>query len=613
MIRSPHNLVVNTVACLMLVVAAGCGTDTDGSPVASDVSGDAIDDVSDDTTGSEEVAADDASDDTRLSVDTTEPPAFLTPPASPSDALFASDRVIDVAITVAAEDWDTLRQQTRTLVDVIGPGCLDGPVDSPFTWFSAEVSVDGQIRSNVGLRKKGFIGSLSTTRPSLKIKFDEYVDDAELLGLDRLTLNNGRQDPSRMNTCLAYDIYRAAGMPAPRCNFAHVTVNGQSLGLYANVETVKKRFLRRHFPEPLGPLWEGQLSDFTDGWLATFDRKIGSEGAEDVLFRLQSALEASDADLLGALEAVIDVDHFLSFWAAEVLIAHWDGYNGNRNNFYVYHDTSRDKLVFMPWGADATFEDRGGPASPNSVVANSALAYRLYSHPVGRALYLEALQALMAGVWDEDALIAKVDQWDVLTAGVRLPGTFDAAAESLQRIREFISAQRPTIDSELAGLPVEWPATPGERPCFDDEGSIEGTVTTTWATIFEENLFLTGDAELTFDPTDPNNPPLRWGAKAGVLPEEPTNGRIQFAAQLTAGGFLFFDMTIPLASIVTGTTVMLDSGESGGGVVFYVSPQQDGRLFGVVTDGTVTFEQAGTNAGDPIVMSIESPVYGAWE
>ena len=48
------------------------------------------------------------------------------------------------------------------------------------------------------------------------------------------------------------------------------------------------------------------------------------------------------------MDAVFDVDAFLTFWAVEVLVAHMDGYSGNANNFYLYHDPTSGRLRFQP-------------------------------------------------------------------------------------------------------------------------------------------------------------------------------------------------------------------------------------------------------------------------
>ena len=77
----------------------------------------------------------------------------------PSDAYFALERVLDISIEIAGEDWDTLRHQTRTLEDVIAEieeFGLSRPFADIYTWFPATVTVDGESHAGVGVRKKGF-------------------------------------------------------------------------------------------------------------------------------------------------------------------------------------------------------------------------------------------------------------------------------------------------------------------------------------------------------------------------------------------------------------------------------------------------------------------------
>ena len=190
-----------------------------------------------------------------------------------ADWLFEPDRLLAVEIEITESNWDQLRLQTRNILEILGPECGTAPSSSPFTYVEATVTIDGQTTAQVGVRKKGFLGSLDTEKPSLKIKFNEFVEGQLFSGTKRLTLNNGKQDPSLLNQCLGYKIFNDAGIGAPRCNFATVSVNGRDLGVYVNVESVKKPFLARHFDDNDGNLYEGTLSDFRTGWTSTFERK----------------------------------------------------------------------------------------------------------------------------------------------------------------------------------------------------------------------------------------------------------------------------------------------------------------------------------------------------
>jgi len=48
------------------------------------------------------------------------------------------------------------------------------------------------------------------------------------------------------------------------------------------------------------------------------------------------------------IDRYFDSEEFFRFWAAESLINLSDGYAGNLNNFYLYHNPTTGKFVFIP-------------------------------------------------------------------------------------------------------------------------------------------------------------------------------------------------------------------------------------------------------------------------
>ena len=125
---------------------------------------------------------------------------------------FDPDHLLDVGVAIDPADWEILRRQQVGVMEVFGGACgLDPPPD-PYTFFSADVTVDGTLVANAGIRKKGFFGSVDRQKPSLKIDFGEFGSETRVYGMERLTLNNGRQDPSLLDQCLSYGLYRAAGL-----------------------------------------------------------------------------------------------------------------------------------------------------------------------------------------------------------------------------------------------------------------------------------------------------------------------------------------------------------------------------------------------------------------
>ena len=143
------------------------------------------------------------------------PQVGVTPPAlavDPTAVMFDPTRVLEIAIRLDADAWNQLCAQKRTFVSVLRGACLAQPFANPFSWFSARVTIDGQTRNNVGVRKKGFFGSLDAVKPALKIDLSQFQTNATVYGVRRLTLNNAKQDPSLIRQCIGYQLFARAGL-----------------------------------------------------------------------------------------------------------------------------------------------------------------------------------------------------------------------------------------------------------------------------------------------------------------------------------------------------------------------------------------------------------------
>lgn len=237
-----------------------------------------------------------------------------------------------------------------------------------------------------------------------------------------------------------------------------MSVNGVDLGIYANVESLKKPLLARWFDDDGGNLYEGVASDFRDGWIDTFERKTNESMADRAdLAGVVTALSASDSEL-AAVDAVVDLDAYLSFWAMESLIDHWDGYAGSTNNFYIYRDPTSSKFHFLPWGADGVLGIRNvfPPLDrPPSVHAVAALPRRLYRNPETQAQYRARLQQLLDAHWDETALNGEIDRM-VALIGDHVHVSDDKFTEGVARVRAFIDGRRADVQSDLDGAAPAW-------------------------------------------------------------------------------------------------------------------------------------------------------------
>lgn len=538
-----------------------------------------------------------------------DPDATMVVDAAPPDAgpdyrdadwLFDGARVLQVELTLAPADWDTVRLQTRNPMSALGPDiCGLAPSPSPFTYVPASVRIDGEEVAQVGLRKKGFFGSADNVRPSLVVDFDRLVPGQHFHGLRKMTLNNNRQDPGNLNQCLGYGVFTAAGVPAPRCTFAAVSVNGVPLGVYTHVEAVGKPMLGLHFADVGGNLYEGALSDFRDGWMGTFERKT-NEGDPDRsdLEAVRAALALTDdAAMVAAVAPLVDLDAFYRLWAVETITTHIDGYAGNNNNFFLYRDPLDRRFRFLPWGNDGSFID-GWPTDPG--MTRSTLTRRLYAHAPTRAAYLAAYQQVLDQVWDDAAMVAEVDRLAALL-DAHVPATARAGFDArVAQVRSHLTGREAVLRAGLAA------AGPGDLDalavslCFHQVGTVGATFTASHGAI---GTTATIAAQLGGGPL-----PL---TDLRVLPaaSDQVPGRTQLVLQGTdgAGRSLFVLVVWPSSQASPGS---IDLGGTGVDANVFILPAGGGPAEALYfLDGTLTLDQAAPVAGAPWRGSIAATVW----
>jgi ankyrin repeat protein/spore coat protein CotH len=415
-----------------------------------------------------------------------------------SDDIFPTDRVLDVQITVTDEDWDTIRYQSRDFFSALHESRKIAPPEAPYTYVDASVTIDGVAFPNVGLRKKGFLGSQNTTRPSLKIKLNHTDKNAGIEGLTNLTLNNNQQDSSLVSQFMGYALFNAAGSPASRCAYAKVTVNGVNLGIYSHVETVRRSMLRRAFGNDNGTLYEGPYVDFYEGWLGSFEKKTGSDKkGRKKIKQLIEVLKGDGENIEQEIGELVDLDSFYTFWAMEGLLGFWDGYSGNNNNFFIYLNPATDKFHFLPWGADSLFVKfsklKYNPRAPISVKTQGLIAYKLYQLKSGQERYAEALTDILEKQWNEAELLAELDRIETMVtphlATESKPSFGDKEkrwgggqtfARALDATREFIRQRRAEISREIANGMPEWKVVPNEPFVMKSDSTFKLKTNSIW-------------------------------------------------------------------------------------------------------------------------------------
>jgi hypothetical protein len=521
---------------------------------------------------------------------------------------FSTNHVMEVAVQIAPADWDVLRYQHRE--SDFFPEENGAPTTNAYTWFPAEVTVDGEVFASSKVRKKGYIGSNDTKRPSLKIQLGHSTSEVKG-GASELTLNNNNQDPALIRQYLAYRVFARAGVPAPRCSFARVTVDRTVLGVYTHVESLKKPFLERSFGRDEGQLYEGGRSDFRTGWFQNFEIKFdGGDRSRADLAAATKAIEDQKASLLATLERYLDLNEFLHYWAVESLIGDRDGYAANANNFYVYHNPANGKFEFIPWGKDTVMYPSGGRGL-NTVIGVAILPNRVYNSPEGRERYRAALREVLKAAWNEHDLVAETDRLERLLKPVA-GASVESFSSALQSLRQFISQRRSQVEPELAGPAPELTAKPMPLAKRRNIGHVEAHFSVKYGSLGFPELDGAGstatlraklyDRELQFGKVG-----VQAGSMGGLDDDERPGITIRGTPGASGRGVLIY-LTIDPESYTPNVTLPVDNTHVSGGLLETDAKGQM-RSLGAMLRGSLHLRAAGHDSNAPVEGELIADVF----
>jgi hypothetical protein len=272
-------------------------------------------------------------------------------PADPDPAawIFSDEQVHRVEIELSDEAYASLEE-------------------APKTYVEGAITFAGQRFDSVGIRLKGKVGSFRdlSGKSSFKIDMNRYVPGQELGGLEKLTFNNTLVDCSFTKERMAFRVFRALGLPAPRTGYVFVTVNGRDYGLYVNVESIDDEFLARNWEDPSGNLYEAEyvfnghswfMPDFADGPDEQFELEEGVDVGRADVYAVTAALDSwgGQPEFYEQLGLVVDWPNHMATMAAEQWAGQNDGYSLNENNFYAYFEPTTGLVQIVSWDMDYSF------------------------------------------------------------------------------------------------------------------------------------------------------------------------------------------------------------------------------------------------------------------
>jgi spore coat protein CotH len=266
------------------------------------------------------------------------------------DNFFGSDQIHTVNITFSQPNfWDSL----------VAYYSID-------KFMSGSVEIDGTTLDSSGVQLKGnsSYNSYPGVKKSMNLDFNEYVSGQDYDGLKKLNLNNGFKDPTMIREKIFLEFCKMIGMPAPRCTYAKVYINGSYWGLYTAVEQVNKSFCEINFGDDHGNLfkgdphgdlkWKGSLES---DYYAHYELKTNEDENDwsDLVNLINKINNTPSANFYDSLEKVLDTELYMKYWAADNIFVNLDSYIGSGHNYYIYHDTLSEQFKWIMWDCNETF------------------------------------------------------------------------------------------------------------------------------------------------------------------------------------------------------------------------------------------------------------------
>jgi spore coat protein H len=415
-----------------------------------------------------------------------------TRPAPPID-LFRQNSIATVDLEFSKADYDTLLPRGGGWFGGGGGGeqsWLQGPEGKrngfaasrgvQFNYVHANVSIDGHAIKNAGVRYKGngsYFEGIANGKASLKLDFAEYVKGQKFDGLKKLNLHSNITDASCMNEVLAFQLFRDAGVPAPRTSYARVFIKVEGrqprtyAGLFSIVENPDEQFVATRGLSASGAIFKPVASqlfaDLGPDWKRynqTYDPKTPlTEGQKQrVIDFARLVTSASDAQFAARAGEFLDLEETARYLAIVVFLSDMDGLLGPGQNYYLYLDPRTQKFSFIAWDQDHSFGQffRGTQSAREQLSIDhpwsesSRFLERLFKLDGFKKLYLARLSEFSTTLFKPDRFRRQVDELAVVIR----PAIKEESAQRLLRFDRAVAGEVPPGDAGMfrgANVPIK--------------------------------------------------------------------------------------------------------------------------------------------------------------
>ena len=312
----------------------------------------------------------------------------------------------------------------------------------------ATITVDGVTYSEVGARYKGQTSYMmnDAQKKSFNITMDEYDGSQDLMGYESLNFACGFFDPSWLREFIYQKMLRKH-IPAAASNFVRLHVNGESWGIYVNVQQTNGEFLDEWFMDRSGARWRADSDEGTTGggpggggpggggpqW-GDGTAALNYLGEDTTEYQQYYTLKSSDVvnpwdylvdacyqldvapieTIYDDLNQVYDIDRTLWFLAAENIFCDDDGYiYKGKMDYHVFYEAETDRIVPLEYDGNTILEEININWGPFYHVndENYPLLNRVLQNDEARQRYLAHYRTLLDQIFEPSIINPMIQEW----------------------------------------------------------------------------------------------------------------------------------------------------------------------------------------------------------
>ncbi|MCW3158289.1 CotH kinase family protein [Micropruina sonneratiae] len=242
-------------------------------------------------------------------------------------------------------------------------------------WIKADVTIDDQSFSGVGIKLKGNSSLRGVTTDTaaetlpLRIRLDKYVDDQLMDGYGDFTVRSN-SSATALNEAVALDLLEVAGLASEKAIFTRYSVNGSAEVFRLTVQNLDDVWVGENFPdagddsvlykaESEGDWsWRGDDGDYS----SSFDIEAGKDGYQPLIGLLDLLNNGTSSELAKQLPSLLDLDAFATYLAFQEAVDNFDDIDGPGNNSYLFWDSGDEQFTVVAWDHNLAFgvSNRGG-------------------------------------------------------------------------------------------------------------------------------------------------------------------------------------------------------------------------------------------------------------